>query len=66
MVERRAVVASAVLVLGVAMAVYGMHAGPEPAHGGAGRDLRRLSRLFSGFVVGVGGKLWDGLVAMSG
>ena len=65
MVERRAVVASAVLVLGVAMAVYGIQAAPD-AHGGTGRELRRLSRVLGGFVVGFSGKLWSGLIGMSG
>lgn len=55
-VERRAVVASAVLVLGVAMAVYGMQAAPERHHG-AGRELRKLTRYVGGLVLGMGGKL---------
>jgi TBC1 domain family member 20 len=67
LVVQRRVVASAVLVLGVAMAVYGLQAStPERHHGAAGRELRRVSRLLGGFVVGMGGRLLDGLLAMSG
>ena len=64
-VQRKAVVASAVLVLGVAMAIYGLQTAPERARGGARFELRRLSRLFGGFVVGAGERLWEGLVAMT-
>lgn len=62
LVERRAVVASAVLVLGVAMAVYGMQGAPERHHG-ASKELRKLTRYVGGLVLGMSGKLWDGLVA---
>ena len=66
-VERKAVVASAVLVLGVAMAIYGLQSSaPERHHGGATRELKRLSRFMGGLVVGAGQQLWDGVVGMAG
>ena len=64
-VERKAVVASAVLVLGVAMAIYGLQTAPERHHSSARQELKRLSRLFGGLVLGAGERLWDGLVAMA-
>lgn len=65
-IERKAVVASAVLVLGVAMAVYGLHAIPERHHSHtASRELRRVGKHMGGVVLGMGGRLWDGLMAMA-
>ena len=65
-VERKAVVASAVLVLGVAMAVYGFQVAPEPHHShAAARELRRFSKYFGGIVIGAGTRLWEGVVAMA-
>lgn len=60
-VERRAVVASAVIVLGVAMAVYGLQTAPERNHG-ATKELRKLTRYVGGLVLGMSGRLWHGLV----
>lgn len=57
-VQRKTVVASAVLVLGVAMAVYGIQAVPDRHHG-ASRELRKLTRYVGGIVLGMGGRFWD-------
>lgn len=65
-VERKTVVASAVLVLGVAMAIYGLQATPERHHGTASRELRRLSRMFGGLMLGAGERIWDGIAGMTG
>ncbi|KAF7791724.1 hypothetical protein EIP86_002748 [Pleurotus ostreatoroseus] len=65
-VERKTVVASAVLVLGVAMAIYGLQTTPERHHGSASRELRRMSRMFGGVLVGAGERIWDGIVGMTG
>ena len=67
LVVQRRVVASAVLVLGVAMAVYGFQvATPDRHHGPASRELKRLGKVLGGFVVGMGGRLFDSLLAMGG
>jgi TBC1 domain family member 20 len=60
-VEQRTVVASAVLVLGVAMAVYGLQATPDRHHG-ASKELKKLTRYVGGLVLGFGGRLWDRLL----
>lgn len=65
-VERKTVVASAVLVLGVAMAIYGLQATPDRHHGTASRELRRLSRMFGGLMLGAGQRIWDGITGMTG
>ncbi|KII87659.1 hypothetical protein PLICRDRAFT_111646 [Plicaturopsis crispa FD-325 SS-3] len=66
-VERRTMLAGAVLVLGVAMAVYGMRA--RAPGGGADslghvrrKDLRRLGRLVGGALVGIGERVLDGFM----
>lgn len=65
LVERRPVLASAVLVLGVAMAVYGLQvATPERAH--RSQELKRMVKYVGGLVFGMGGKLLDGLVGLGG
>ncbi|TFK48917.1 hypothetical protein OE88DRAFT_1663187, partial [Heliocybe sulcata] len=57
-VERRHMVAGAVLVLGVAMAVYGVRAVPDEA----GRhQWRRVGRWVGGVLVGASGRVLDGL-----
>ncbi len=64
-IDRRTVVTSAVLVLGVAMAVYGLQA-PERRNGGANRELRTFGKMVGGLLVGAGEKLWEHLVGMHG
>ncbi|KAI0754172.1 rab-GTPase-TBC domain-containing protein [Daedaleopsis nitida] len=64
-VQRKTMVAGAVLVLGVAMAVYGLNGGlPGTGNGshrsGFGKEWRKVGRLLGGFV-GAGGKVLDGL-----
>ncbi|KAI0337377.1 hypothetical protein BDW22DRAFT_952635 [Trametopsis cervina] len=61
-IKQRTVVASAVLVLGVAMAVYGLQASTPDRHHGASRELKKLTRFVGGLVLGVGGKLWERLI----
>lgn len=61
-VEQRTVVASAVLVLSVAMAVYGLQAAPERHHT-ASRELKRMGKYVGGLVVGLGGRMLDRLFA---
>lgn len=61
-VEQRTVVASAVLVLSVAMAVYEMQAAPERHHT-ASRELKKLGGYVGGLVLGYGGKMLDRLFA---
>ncbi|KAI0690807.1 rab-GTPase-TBC domain-containing protein [Cytidiella melzeri] len=60
-IERRTAVASAVLMLGVAMAVYGLQTTPDRHHG-ASKELRKLTTYVGGLVLGFGGKLWDRLL----
>ncbi|KAH9931049.1 hypothetical protein B0H21DRAFT_761320 [Amylocystis lapponica] len=67
-VQRKTMVAGAVLVLGVAMAVYGINAGGvfranevHHAHHSIGREWRRVSRLVGGVLIGVGERMADGL-----
>ncbi|PSR76573.1 hypothetical protein PHLCEN_2v8331 [Hermanssonia centrifuga] len=60
-IDRRTVVTSAVLVLGVAMAVYGLQA-PERRNGGA----KTFGKMVGGLLVGAGEKLWEHLVGMHG
>ena len=68
-VQRRTMVAGAVLVLGVAMAVYGLNGGALPGVGGGhaghkgtfGREWRRVGRLLGGFVVGAGERVIEGI-----
>ena len=68
-VQRRTMVAGAVLVLGVAMAVYGLNGGALPGVGGGhaghrgtfGRGWRRVGRLLGGFVVGAGERVFEGI-----
>ncbi|KAI0717109.1 rab-GTPase-TBC domain-containing protein [Earliella scabrosa] len=64
-VQRKTMVAGAVLVLGVAMAVYGLNGGLPGAggghhRGGFGKEWRKVGRLLGG-IVGAGGKVFDGI-----
>ncbi|KAI0353911.1 hypothetical protein OH77DRAFT_1406209 [Trametes cingulata] len=64
-VQRKTMVAGAVLVLGVAMAVYGYNAGLPGSGGhhrsGLGRDLRKVGRFLGGALMGVGEKVIEGI-----
>ncbi|PCH34972.1 hypothetical protein WOLCODRAFT_139669 [Wolfiporia cocos MD-104 SS10] len=67
-VQRKTLVAGAVLVLGVAMAVYGMQAGGPAAMFRAareghhrhsfGKEWKRIGHLVGGVLLGVGERLW--------
>ena len=50
------------VVVGVAVAVYGLQTTPERHHG----HMKKLGKLAGGLLASVGGRLWDGLVAMAG
>lgn len=60
-IERGVVLATAVVVVGVAMAVYGGRAGGVKTDR---HDWRRMSRWLGGAMIGVGERLWDGLRAL--
>ncbi|OSD05074.1 hypothetical protein PYCCODRAFT_1362821 [Trametes coccinea BRFM310] len=64
-VQRRTMVAGAVLVLGVAMAVYGYNAslpgGGGHHRGGFGREWRKVGRFLGGALVGAGERVFEGL-----
>ncbi|TBU25435.1 rab-GTPase-TBC domain-containing protein [Dichomitus squalens] len=68
-VQRKTMVAGAVLVLGVAMAVYGFNGGALPGMGGGhgghrgafGREWRRVGKLLGGFMVGAGERMFEGI-----
>ncbi|KZT24850.1 hypothetical protein NEOLEDRAFT_1134531 [Neolentinus lepideus HHB14362 ss-1] len=57
-VERRVMVAGAVLVLGVAMAVYGIRAVPDDT---SRHHWRRVGRWVGGLLVGVSERVFDGI-----
>ncbi|EPQ50933.1 hypothetical protein GLOTRDRAFT_82067 [Gloeophyllum trabeum ATCC 11539] len=58
-VERRVMVAGAVLVLGVAMAVYGIRAAPEEPM--SRHHWKKLGRWVGGVLVGASGRILDGI-----
>ncbi|KAH9848720.1 rab-GTPase-TBC domain-containing protein [Lenzites betulinus] len=65
-VRRKTMVAGAVLVLGVAMAVYGINGGLPGAgaghhRGGFGREWRKVGRYLGGAIVGAGERMFDGI-----
>ncbi|KAI0365803.1 hypothetical protein BV20DRAFT_713880 [Pilatotrama ljubarskyi] len=65
-VQRKTMVAGAVLVLGVAMAVYGFNAGLPGTGGGHhrsgfGREWRKMGRFLGGALVGAGEKVFQGI-----
>ncbi|KAI9062078.1 hypothetical protein FKP32DRAFT_1630189, partial [Trametes sanguinea] len=64
-VQRRTMVAGAVLVLGVAMAVYGYNAGLPGGsghhRGGFGREWRKVGRFLGGALAGAGERVFEGL-----
>ncbi|KAH9888019.1 rab-GTPase-TBC domain-containing protein [Cubamyces lactineus] len=65
-VQRRTMVAGAVLVLGVAMAVYGLNGGlPGSGSGhhrsGFGKEWRKVGRFLGGALVGAGERVMEGL-----
>ena len=64
--HRRTMVAGAVIVLGVAVAVYGLNTGlPGAGNGhhrhGFGKEWKKLGRFFGGVLMGAGGRVLDGL-----
>ncbi|KAI0760627.1 rab-GTPase-TBC domain-containing protein [Fomes fomentarius] len=64
-VQRKTMVAGAMIVLGVAVAVYGLNGGlPGMGNGhhrgGIGKEWRKVGKVLGG-ITGVGGKLFDGL-----
>ncbi|KAI0641372.1 rab-GTPase-TBC domain-containing protein [Trametes meyenii] len=65
-VQRKTMVAGAVLVLGVAMAVYGYNAGLPGSGGGHhrsgfGREWRKVGRFLGGALLGAGERVLDGV-----
>lgn len=65
-VQRKTMVAGAVLVLGVAMAVYGFNAGLPGSGGGHhrsgfGREFRKVGRFLGGAIVGIGERAFEGI-----
>ncbi|KAI0659898.1 rab-GTPase-TBC domain-containing protein [Cubamyces menziesii] len=65
-VQRRTMVAGAVLVLGVAVAVYGLNSGLPGNSGGHhrsgfGREWRKVGRLLGGALMGAGERVMEGL-----
>ncbi|KAI0765866.1 rab-GTPase-TBC domain-containing protein [Trametes elegans] len=65
-VRRKTMVAGAVLVLGVAMAVYGFNAGLPGAGGGHhrsgfGREWRKVGKFLGGAFVGAGERVLEGI-----
>ncbi|KAI0821850.1 rab-GTPase-TBC domain-containing protein [Trametes gibbosa] len=65
-VQRKTMVAGAVLVLGVAMAVYGINGGmPGSVSGhhraGFGREWKKVGRYLGGAIVGAGERMFDGI-----
>lgn len=65
--HRRTMVAGAVIVLGVAVAVYGLNAGlPGGGNGhhhrhGFGREWRKVGKFIGGVFMGAGGRIFDGI-----
>lgn len=64
-VQRKTLVAGAVIVLGVAVAAYGLNGGlPGMGNGyhrgGIGKEWKKVGKVLGG-ITGVGGKLFDGL-----
>ena len=63
-VQRKTMVAGAVLVLGVAMAVYGFNGGLPGGNGhnrhGFSREWRKVGRLLGGALMGAGGRVFEG------
>ncbi|RPD60239.1 hypothetical protein L226DRAFT_539685 [Lentinus tigrinus ALCF2SS1-7] len=64
-VQRKTMVAGAVLVLGVAMAVYGLNGGLPGGNGhhrhGFSREWKKVGRLVGGVIMGAGGRVFDGI-----
>lgn len=65
-VQRKTMVAGAVLVLGVAMAVYGFNSGLPGSggghhRGGFGREFKRAGTSLGGALIGVGKQVFEGI-----
>lgn len=65
-VQRKTMVAGAVLVLGVAMAVYGFNSGLPGSGGGHhrsgfGREFKKVGRFLGGAIVGLGERAFEGI-----
>ncbi|RDX51704.1 hypothetical protein OH76DRAFT_1435124 [Lentinus brumalis] len=64
-VQRKTMVAGAVLVLGVAMAVYGLNGGMPGANGhhrhGFAKEWKKVGRLLGGVFMGAGGRVFEGI-----